>query len=158
MSLEGLFPSTGSFTGSTRNQLISKTQENNAAPKKIDEATISASKAPSKMEPINVSETLLSADTLSEVFAIVAEAKQNISSRTKEFVVMTDDPDVTREVANALEFAVGANVDVIAEGNDILTIEHPTTKGNLANSVTGKYTEIENMGSPKSTGNVFIAA
>ena len=158
MSLEGLFPSTGSFTGSTRNQMVSKTQENNALSKKNDDAIISSSKTPSKMEPINISESLLSADTLSEVFAIVTEAKQNIGSGTKEFVVMTDDTDVTREVANTLEFAVDPNVEVIAEGNDIITIEHSTTKGNLANSVTGKYTEIENMGSPKSTGNVFIAA
>ncbi len=158
MSLEGLFPSTGSFTGSTRNQVVSKTQENSAASKKNDDATISASKAPSKMEPINVSETLLSSDTLSEVFAIVTEEKQNIAPGTKEHIAVTDGPDVTREVANALEFAVSPNVEVIAEENDILTIEHPTTKGNLANSVTGKYTEIENMGSTKSTGNVFIAA
>lgn len=82
MSLEGLFPGTGSYTGSTRDPMLSKIKGNIDVCQNNDEIAVSIPNITIKMEPVNVTKCLLTDDVFSQVFA----EQQSTSNEVKECV------------------------------------------------------------------------
>ncbi|MES2607977.1 MAG: hypothetical protein V4544_04540 [Pseudomonadota bacterium] len=163
MSLEGLFPNAGSYTGTTRNPLIGRTTSNVDDCQKANDLTVSVSRAPTKMDPINVAKSLLTDEVLSQIFI----TQQNANSITTEYGDSTNDDAVTQEnddavmqngVASSQSPADEQNTLVSTDSNEIMAAEYPITTNNFSNSVTEAYAEIENMESPKLGSNVFLAA
>ena len=68
MSLADLFPNAGSYTGSARNPLASRTTSSIDDSQKGCDAAILATTAPIKMDPINVAKSLVTDEVLSQIF------------------------------------------------------------------------------------------
>jgi hypothetical protein len=68
MSLEGLFPNAGSYTGTTRSPLIGKTTNTADDSQKGSDVAVSATTTPIKMDPVNAVKSLVTDEVLSQIF------------------------------------------------------------------------------------------
>lgn len=68
MSLAELFPNAGSYTGSTRSPLTSRTTNTIDDSQRSSEAAVLATTTPIKIDPVNVVKSLMTDESFSQIF------------------------------------------------------------------------------------------
>lgn len=98
MSLADLFPNAGSYTGSARSPLASRTTSSIDDSQKGCDADVLATTTPIKMDPINVAKSLVTDEVLSQIFTAqqdTSDAKVRVNNNLAHSVT-----DAYAEMAN----------------------------------------------------------
>lgn len=88
MSIVELFPNAGSYTGSTRSTLMEKIPGDVVASEKNELSIKSSSQPVINMQPINITQNLLTEDALSQIFNLVSTPQQSVSSNKSDSDVL----------------------------------------------------------------------
>ncbi len=122
MSTEGLFPSIGSFTGSSPKA----TGFVKTASDKNQVAAVAASTSQSKSMVSGshtLTRSLLTDGVVAEVFSMTNTLPASPSSSGYSF--STGDPEIAQQAAAEIILSEDGNIQVVVNGSQITAIEHP---------------------------------
>ena len=118
MSIAELFPNAGSYTGSTRSALTQKIPADVVASEKNELSIKSSSQPAISMQPINITQTLLTEDALSQIFNLVSTSQQSISTNKSDSDILT-----SNVVAAASAYAKVEDVKLYNQNSSVFLSE-----------------------------------
>ncbi len=114
MSVEGLFPRIGSFTGSSpkATDFVKTASDKNQVPAVAASTSQSKSMVPGSHA---LTRNLLTDGVVAEVFSMTNTLPENPSSSGYSF--LTDDPEIAQQAAAEIILSEDANVQVVVNGS-----------------------------------------